>query len=279
VTYGLTEGPVLGWTAPIVLGALVGGVVFLAVFLIVEQRARNPMLPLSVFSSVQFTAANAVTFVVYGALGGALFLLPVVLQVVAGYTPLQSGTALLPVTAIMLALSSRSGALAARIGPRLQMSVGPVVIGAGLVMLARVDSAGNYLTEVLPAVTVFGLGLAINVAPLTSTALSAAPAEHAGIASAVNNDVARTAGLLAVAVLPVAAGLTGDAYLHPAELLAGFREALLIAGALCLGGGVLAFATIRNPVRHILPTPADHALHCALDAPPLRGGRDVAHTR
>ena len=277
VTYGLTEGPVLGWTAPIVLGALVGGVVLLAVFLIVEQRARNPMLPLSVFSSVQFTAANAVTFVVYGALGGALFLLPVVLQVVAGYTPLQSGTALLPVTAIMLALSSRSGALAARIGPRLQMSVGPVVIAAGLVMLARVDSGGNYLTEVLPAVTVFGLGLAINVAPLTSTALSAAPAEHAGIASAVNNDVARTAGLLAVAVLPVVAGLTGDAYLHPVELLAGFREALLIAAALCLAGGVLAFATIRNPVRP--PTPTAHALHCALDAPPLRGGRDAAHTR
>jgi EmrB/QacA subfamily drug resistance transporter len=272
-TYGLTEGPVQGWQAPIVLGALAGGVIFLAAFLVIEQRSEDPMLPLRVFSSVQFSAANAVTFVVYGALGGAFFLLPVVLQEVAGYTPLQSGTALLPVTAIMLVLSSRSGALAARIGPRLQMSVGPVIIAAGLVLLIRIDGNGDYLTEVLPAVTVFGLGLAINVAPLTSTALNAAPAEHAGIASAVNNDVARIAGLLAVAVLPVVAGLTGDAYLHPVALLAGFRESLLVAASLCVAGGVLASATIRNPDRPAgPPNPHDRELHCALEAPPLRGG-------
>ena len=231
------------------------------------------MLPLDVFASRQFSAANAVTFVVYGALGGALFLLPVVLQLVAGYTPLAAGAALLPVTAIMLALSSSSGASAARIGPRLQMSVGPVVIAAGLALLARIDDGGNYLTEVLPAVTVFGLGLAINVAPLTATALGAAPAERAGVASAVNNDVARTAGLIAVAVLPAAAGITGQTYLDAAALHAGFRTAVLIAAAACVGAGLLAFATIRNPGRR------DRAaaqpvlgLHCAIDGTPLRPG-------
>ena len=128
---GLTEGPVQGWTSPVVVATLAAGVVFAVAFLVVEERAANPMLPLRIFRSVQFSAANGVTFVVYGALGGALFLLPVVLQGAAGYPPLQAGLALLPVTVIMLALSSRSGALAARIGPRLQMSVGPVVIGSG----------------------------------------------------------------------------------------------------------------------------------------------------
>ena len=129
----------------------------------------------------------------------------------------------------MLVLSARSGALAARIGPRLQMSAGPIVIAAGLLLLMRATGHGGYLADVLPAVLVFGAGLAINVAPLTSTAMSAVPAEHAGIASAVNNDVARAAGLIAVAVLPVAAGITGDSYLHPAELSRGFQNALLIA--------------------------------------------------
>ena len=139
---------------------------------------------------------------VYGALGGALFLVPVVLQEVSGYSPLEAGTALLPLTAIMLAFSARSAALSARIGPRLQMTVGPLVIAAGMALFTRVHGNGDYLTQVLPAVLVLGFGLAINVAPLTATALSAAPAEHSGIASAVNNDVARTASLIAVAVLP-----------------------------------------------------------------------------
>ena len=147
-----------------------------------------PILPLGVFSSRQFSATNAVTFVVYGALGGALFLLPVQLQQVGGFTPMRAGVALLPVTLIMPALSTRAGALAARIGPRLQMSVGPVIVAAGLALLSRVGPQTSYATEVLPALVVFGFGLAVTVAPLTSTALAAAPQEHAGIASAVNND-------------------------------------------------------------------------------------------
>src|SRR5204863_2137106 len=153
----------------------------------------------------------------------ALFRLPIQLQQVSGYTALQAGVSLLPITVIMLALSARSGALAGRIGPRLQMSAGPVVIGIGLALFIRIGPSGNYLTEALPALVVFGLGLAANVAPLTATVLAAAPAEHAGMASAVNNDVARAAGLIAVAVLPAAAGLGGSAYLHPAAFSSGFH--------------------------------------------------------
>ena len=275
ITYGLIAASGQGWTSVPVLSSLLGGVVLLTAFIVIESRRANPMLPLGVFSSRQFSAANAVTFVVYGALGGTLFLLPTVLQEVSGYSPLASGAALLPVTVIMLALSARSGALAARIGPRLQMSVGPLVIAAGLLLFTRATGSGTYVTDVLPAVLVFGLGLAINVAPLTSTAMSAVPADHAGIASAVNNDVARAAGLIAVAVLPVAAGITGDSYLHPAALSAGFRNALIIAAIACVAGGLLAAVAIRNPPRRrARPTGperrAQRDVHCGLDAPPLR---------
>src|SRR6266702_3710841 len=230
------------------------------------------MLPLSIFRERQFAATNAVTFIVYAALVGATFLLPVVLQVVSGYSPLASGLALLPLTVIMLALSARSGKLAARIGPRLQMSAGPVVVGVGLGLFVLSTYGSSYVVYVLPAVVVFGLGLAITVAPLTSTAMSSAPAEHSGIASAVNNDVARFGGLLAVAVLPALAGITGSAYLHPGALTAGFRTAVLISAALCAGGGLLAAFTITNPPRLPrlagAPEPAD-CLHCGLEAPPL----------
>ena len=244
-----------------------------------EAREAQPMLPLGVFASRQFSAANAVTFVVYAALGGLLFLVPTVLQVVHGYSPIEAGTALLPVTFIMLALSARSGALAARIGPRLQMTVGPLVIAASLVLFTRIGGSGDYWTAVFPAVVVFGLGVAINVAPLTATALAAAPADHAGIASAVNNDVARAAGLIAVAVLPALAGITGDSYLHPAELAHGFKVAAMIAAVFCAAGGVLAFATIRNPPRAKRPAKLPRESYCALDAPPLRTLEPPAPTK
>jgi hypothetical protein len=149
------------------------------------------------------------------------------------------------------------------------------VIAVGLLLLTRVHGNGNYLTQVLPAVLVFGFGLAINVAPLTSTALSAAPAEHSGIASAVNNDVARAASLIAVAVLPPLAGITGDIYQHPAALTSGFHKAVLIAATVAALGGVLAAVTIRNPTRNAAGAEPSEpeavtGLHCALDAPPLR---------
>jgi EmrB/QacA subfamily drug resistance transporter len=272
LTYGLIEGPVSGWGKPPVLATLIVGVLLLGAFVGWERRAPAPMLPLNLFSSTEFTATNIVTFIVYGAIGGALFLLPIALQQVSGYTALQAGIALLPVTAITLALSRRSGALAGRIGPRLQMTVGPVLIGLGIGLFALINESGNYLAEVLPGVVVFGFGLAVTVAPLTSTVLAAVPAQHAGMASAVNNDVARAAALIAVALLPAAGGITGDAYRHAAQFAAGFHKASLISAALCVAGGALAAVTIRNPARaaRAAATPGSQFLHCGLDAPPLR---------
>ncbi len=272
ITYGLIAASAYGWGSVPVLVPLGVGLALLALFILIESREREPMLPLGVFRSRQFTAANAVTFVVYGALGGLLFLVPVVLQVAHRYSPIEAGTSLLPITFIMLALSARSGALAARIGPRLQMTVGPLVIAGSFLLFIRVGGSGNYLTAVLPAVVAFGLGVAIMVAPLTATAMSAAPADHAGVASAVNNDVARAAGLIAVAVLPALAGITGNSYLHPAALAHGFKVAAMIAAVFCAAGGVLAALTIRNPTRAtgIPRAKASQEICCALEATPLR---------
>ena len=279
LTFAFIEAPALGWSSPAVLAMMAAGVAGLAVFLARERRATAPMLPLTLFTKRQFSATNAVTFIVYAALTGATFLLPVMLQVVSGYSPLASGLAFVPLTVIMLALSARSGQLAARIGPRLQLSVGPIVAGAGLAMLVLATHGSSYVVYVLPPVVVFGVGLAITVAPLTATAMSAAPAAHSGIASAVNNDVARFGGLLAVAILPALAGITGMAYLHPDQLAAGFRTAALVSGAVCAAGGVLAAFTIKNPAQ--LPRSADAptaegCFHCGLDAPPLTTAIPVA---
>jgi EmrB/QacA subfamily drug resistance transporter len=271
ITFAFIEAPTLGWSSPAVLAMTVVGVLGLAAFLARERTAASPMLPLSIFRSRQFSATNAVTFIVYAALTGATFLVPVELQIVDGYSPLESGLAFLPLTFIMLLLSARSGRLASRIGPRLQMSVGPIVCGAGFALLTFATHGSDYVVYVLPAVLVFGLGLAITVAPLTSTAMSSAPSEQSGIASAVNNDVARFGGLLAVAVLPALAGITGTSYLHPHALAAGFRTAVLIAAALCVAGGLLAAVTISDPARQAAvpaPEPAE-CLHCGLEAPPL----------
>jgi EmrB/QacA subfamily drug resistance transporter len=246
LTYGLIEAPGAGWGSAAVVGCLAVGLVASVGFVLTERRSPAPMLPPSMFVARQFAATNAVTFLLYGALGGALFLLPVVLQQVAGYSPLDAGLTLVPVTILMFTLSAASGRLATRLGPRLQMSVGPLVAGVGLTLLVRLTSDHSYVTGVLPGVLVLGLGLVITVAPLTSTAMSSAPGEHAGLASAVNNDVARAAGLFAVAVLPVVSGLTGNAYLHPAEFAHGFRIASIIAGAMCGLGAIVATLTIRN---------------------------------
>jgi EmrB/QacA subfamily drug resistance transporter len=272
ITYGLIAASSYGWGSVPVLVPLGAGAVLFGLFIWVEDKEPQPMLPLGVFRSRQFTAANAVTFVVYAALGGLLFLVPVVLQVVNGYSPLQAGASLLPVTFLMLALSSRSGRLASRIGPRLQMSVGPLVIAASFLLFTRIGGSGSYLTEVLPAVLVFGLGVSIMVAPLTATAMAAAPADHAGVASAVNNDVARAAGLIAVAVLPALAGITGQSYLHPAALAHGFRVAAVISAVFCAAGGVLAALTIRNPARAAAAAASPKGRYCALEAPPLQSG-------
>ena len=272
VTFAFIEAPTFGWGSPAVLAMTSLGAAALAAFLTIENRVATPMLPLSIFRERQFAATSAVTFIVYAALTGATFLFPLVLQIVSGYSPLASGLALVPLTAIMLALSARSGQLADRIGPRLQLSVGPLVTGAGLAMLTFSTSGSSYLIYVLPAVVVFGFGLAIVVAPLTATAMSSAPPRHAGVASAVNNDLARFGGLLAVALLPALAGITGSAYLNPDALAAGFRTAVLISGGLCAAAGLLAAVTITNSSQILPPAgepPSGECLHCGLDAPPL----------
>lgn len=246
--YALTEGPTAGWSSPAVAVALAGGILALAGFCIAERTATSPLLPLSLFGSKEFSGTNAVTLVVYGGMGGALFLLPIALQQVLHYSPIAAGLSLLPVTVIMLVLSGRSGALAARIGPRLQMTGGPLLVASGLALLARVSPGGDYVSAVLPGVVVLGLGLAVTVAPLTATVLAAAPSQHSGVASAINNDVARAGALIAVAVLPSLSGITGDSYLHPLVLSGGFHRAVLMAAGACALGGALSWLTVgRGP--------------------------------
>ena len=250
----------------IVIGAGVLGLVAAACFVVVEHRGRHPMLPLDIFRSRQFSAANLVTFTVYGAMGAVFFLLLLQLQVVAGFRPIAAGTAILPITVIMLALSSRSGALAYRIGPRLQMSVGPLVCAIGLVGMLRIGPEASYLADVLPGVTVFGLGLAVMVAPLTATAIAAAPDEHAGLASGVNNAVARGAGLLAIAVLPLVAGIAGNDYERPVAFDAGFDRTMIISAALLVLGSLVAVLTISNDtLEGTSDTPTSH---CGVSDPP-----------
>ncbi|MGH8866794.1 MAG: MFS transporter [Actinomycetes bacterium] len=248
VTYALIEAPEQGAASPAVLGAGVVGVLSFAAFVLVEVRGRNPMLPTGIFASAQFTAANLTTFAVYGALGGTLFFLVVQLQVVAGFSATAAGVALLPVTVLMLLLSPRAGELAQRIGPRRPMTFGPLVAAVGLLLLLRVGADASYLTDVLPGVVVFGLGLSLTVAPLTATVLGAAPVAHAGIASGVNNAVARAAGLLAVAVLPTAVGLSGDDYQNPAAFTDGYRGATVIGAAMLAVGALLAWTKVRDDV-------------------------------
>lgn len=271
ITYALTEGTGAGWASPVVLAAAVGGVVALAGFVAVERFSRHPLLPLDLFASRQFTSANVVTFLIYGALSGALFLLPIQLQRVVGLSPLTAGTALMPVTVVMLLLSARAGRLAQRIGPRLPMTVGPLISATGLAMMVLVTPERSYWVSTLPAVVVFALGLSLTVAPLTSTVLAAASEQHAGIASAVNNTVARAAGLLAVATLPVVAGISGADSLDPGVFADGFRMATLISAALVAAGGVLAFLTIRTPLAADAARGPDPTIHCPLDAPRLSG--------
>jgi len=273
VVFGLIEGPGLGWTSPAVLASLIGGAAVLVAFVVVERRREHPMLPLGIFRSRQFSGANAVTFLVYGALGGSLFLIPLQLQQVLGYSPIQAGISLLPVTIVMLVFSARAGRLSQRIGPRLPMTLGPIIAGLGLGLLSTIGAGDAYLTTFLPAILVFSSGLVLTVAPLTAAVLSAAPVAHAGIASAVNNSVARAAGLIAVAALPVAAGITGSTYLHPAALSAGYRSAMLMAAVLCAAGGALALATIPGSLPRMRRKPVgpapEECYNCALDATPL----------
>jgi EmrB/QacA subfamily drug resistance transporter len=243
ITYGLTaaSGSAGGFVA---LVAGLGGLALGGVFILVERRRAHAMLPLSIFSSRQFSAVNLVTLFVYAGLGGVFFLLAVQLQVSSGFSPVQAGAALLPVTVLMLLLSSRAGALAQRIGPRWPMVVGTAVAAVGVALLARIGPGSSYVVDVLPAATILGLGLSMVVAPLTATVLASADPRRAGIASGVNNAIARAAGLLAVAGLPLLVGLSGEDYHEPAVFTHGFAQAMLICAGLMLAGSVLSLFTV-----------------------------------
>jgi Na+/melibiose symporter-like transporter len=228
------------------------------------------MLPLSIFASRQFTSANLVTFVVYAALGAVFFLLVVFLQVALGYNAIEAGAASLPVTALLLLLSARAGELAQRIGPRIPLTVGPLVVAGGMFMMGEIDIGDSYTGAVLPAVIVFGLGLSLVVAPVTITVLAAADPRQAGIASGVNNAVARTAGLMAVAVLPLVAGLSGGDYQDPDAIADGFQIGMRVAAVLAAAGGVLAFATIRSDVLERAKEPGRRPCQEAIERVPER---------
>jgi EmrB/QacA subfamily drug resistance transporter len=233
---------------PDVLGSAAIGLASAAAFIVRERRAETPMLPPRLFADRQFTGANLATLAIYGALGGSGLFLVLQLQEVLGYDATAAGAAMLPAIVLITLLSPRFGALATRIGPRLPMTVGPLIVAAGTLWLAGVDGSAPYVAEVLPGSLLQGLGMAVTVAPLTATVLSAAPDAMAGVASGVNNAVARAAQLLAVAALPVAVGLSGDDYADPAALTSGFRLAMMACAALFAVGGLLAWATIRNDV-------------------------------
>ncbi len=255
-TYALIEAPDAGFT-PAIAVAAIAGVAALIAFIVQERRSAHPMMPLGLFSSRQFSAANAVTFVVYAALSGVFFLLVAFLQIAAGYSPIAAGAASLPVTALMLLFSARAGALAQRIGARVPLTVGPLVIAVGMVMMGRIDPDGDYVTSVLPSVIVFGIGLTLVVAPVTATVLAAAETRYSGIASGINNAVSRVGGLLAVAVLPLIAGLTGDSFYDPAAMTDGFRTAMYVTAGLSALGGVIAWLTIDSQVLERAEPPSE----------------------
>jgi EmrB/QacA subfamily drug resistance transporter len=233
---------------PDVLGSAAVGVAAGTAFVVRERRAADPMLPLVLFADRQFTGANLATLLIYGALGGSSLFLVLQLQTVLGYDATAAGAAMLPSITLLTLLSARAGALAQRIGPRLPMTVGPLLVAAGTLLLAFVDGDSSYVLGVLPGSLLQGLGMAATVAPLTATVLGAAPDAQAGIASGVNNAVARAAQLLAVAALPVAVGLSGDDYAEPAAFTEGYRAAMLTCAVLFALGGAVAWRTIRADV-------------------------------
>ncbi|MEU8438722.1 MFS transporter [Streptomyces sp. NPDC029216] len=264
LTYALIEAR--SGTAAVV-GAGVGGVLLAAAFVYVERRRPDPMVPPDVFASRQFTAVNLVTLCVYAALGGFFFLVVLQLQVVSGYSALAAGAALLPTTVLMLLLSARAGALGERIGPRIPLTVGPLVCAAGMLLALRVGPQASYVRDVLPAMAVLGAGLATLVAPLTATVLAALDPGRAGLASGINNAAARAAGLLAVAALPLLAGMGPDAYRSAGAFDAAFGRAVAWCAGLMAAGAALAWATVRSPAPGACHPQCRTA--CAVGAPPL----------
>ena len=250
--FALIEQPRLGWSNPAVFGSLIGGVTLFAAFLLYESRARDPMLRLDLFKSRNFAVGNVETLALYGGLSALFFFLVLYLQQVAGYSPLKSGLALLPESVVMFALSRRFGALADRLGPRLFMGGGPLIAGAGMLMLLTFGVHVNYLTEVLPGILLFSVGLSITVAPLTAAILAGIDQAEAGIGSAVNNAVARVSGLIAtVAIGAIVAGQFSsslDHHLAGQPLTPRGRAAVAEAKQLTLGRPSVAGVPPREAV-------------------------------
>jgi EmrB/QacA subfamily drug resistance transporter len=265
--FALIEQPTYGWSDPLVFVPLIGGIALLGAFLWHEARTPHPMLPLELFRARNFSIGNLATLMIYGGLGAATFFVTIFLQQVAGYTPIAAGISLIPLTIIMALLSRRWGALSDRIGPRLLMGFGPIAAGIGLMWMGRLDADVNYVTDLLPGILVFGLGLSATVAPLTNTVLGAVPQHHAGVASGINNQVSRVAGLLAIAVVgAVVAGvfaskpgvgdadpLTGGSPAVIDASVSAYRAGLGLGGSLVVLGGVISLIGIVNPPRRVEP--------------------------
>ncbi len=242
----LIQGHTIGWTSPLAFALLAGGLAALVAFFLFDARSPHPMIPLGVFHNLQFSGVNLATLFIYFALSGYSFL--VVLQLLGnlGYSSLRAGAALAPITVALFFMSPLAGKAAARIGPRIPMTVGPLVAAVGAALATRIVPGVTYPGSVFPAMAVLGIGLGITVAPLTAAALDALHDSHAGIASGVNNAVARIAGLLAAALLPFLAGLSGIAAPSDPAYTAGFQRAMWICAACLAAGGVISAVTVRS---------------------------------
>ena len=249
LTWALTDAGARGWsTAGLVTVAL--GVAALLGFLLAERKVVAPLVPLTLFTDRTFSGCNLMTCATYGAMGAVFFVLPLTLQVASGYGPLAAGLTTLPMTVLLLLLSAPSGQLSSMLGPRLQLTVGPMLAAAGALTLRRVGAGdAPYLTDVLPGILLFGLGMATLVAPLTAAVMGAAPESLVGAASGVNNAVARAASLLAVAVIPAVAGLSGDAYRHPATMVQGYHTVVSVCAVVLAAGAVISAVAIPGSLR------------------------------
>jgi EmrB/QacA subfamily drug resistance transporter len=251
--FALIEQPRFGWTSPAILVPLAGGVLAFASFLAYERRASHPMLKLDLFSRRNFAIGNLETLTMYAGLAILFFFLVIFLQQVAGYSALRSGLTTLPVTLVVFALSRRFGALADRFGPRFFMGAGPLVSAAGILLFLRTGLHTSFLSDLLPALLVFSVGLSMTVAPLTAAVLADADETDAGIASAINNAVARVAALVGVSVIGVvvAGSLVGDTFAANAESVRAFHEAVVICAVLVAAGGIAGIVGITNPRRTV----------------------------